>query len=249
MLPQSFAETGIHIHRVNQAAPEMYQVLGERGSGTNVVRKLIDKNVRTFRTEALGWKHGFPHMIAVPDNLLTVVCIRDARNWALSMHDRPWHAHPEMHRLGFAEFIRTPWRGIVDRVTDFETIHPELKAQGADLQFDRHPLTGRPFDNLFALRRAKLEGHLSMLRRGGDVMVVRMESFLNDPESALQHLCRAFDLIRKHDDLKLVKRRMGTRHKIGSTRPETPSEMAPEDIAFMKTQLDLPLEAQLGYDY
>ena len=93
-IPDSFASTGVFAHRVTSEPPEMFQVIGERGSGTNVVRKLIDKNIASFRTEALGWKHGFPRMLAVPDNLLTIVCIRNAESWALSMHKRPWHADP-----------------------------------------------------------------------------------------------------------------------------------------------------------
>ena len=41
MLPASFRDTGLHVHRVN---------------GANVVRKLIEKNTRLTRTEGLGWK-------------------------------------------------------------------------------------------------------------------------------------------------------------------------------------------------
>ena len=182
MLPDEFAKSGRHALRRFSAPPEMFQVIGERGSGTNILRKLIEKNIDIFRTEALGWKHGFPHMIAVPENLLTVVCVRDARKWALSMHKRPWHGYPAMQAMTFSDFIRATWRGKVDRVSDFETIHPELNAEGCELQFDRHPLTGRPFSNLFALRRTKLEGHLSMLVRGGNVAVLRMEDFLATPD-------------------------------------------------------------------
>lgn len=252
MLPDDFAQTGRYALRRHATPPEMFQVIGERGSGTNILRKMIEKNVDLFRTEALGWKHAFPRMLAVPNNLLTLVCVRDARAWALSMHKRPWHAHPLMQYMSFSDFIRATWRGKVDRISDFETIHPELKADQAELQFDRHPLTGRPFTNLFALRRAKLEGHLSMLVRGGDVVVLRMEDFVADPDATLTWLCESFDLKRKHDELKTVKDRLGNRFNLsvdGSDRPETPAEMSPEDIAFMQRQLDPQVEAALGYSY
>ncbi|WP_370274127.1 hypothetical protein [Pseudooceanicola nitratireducens] len=252
MLPSDFAETGRHALRRQDAPPAMFQVIGERGSGTNILRKMIEKNVDLFRTEALGWKHGFPRMLAVPRNLLTIVCIRDARAWALSMHKRPWHGHPSLQLLEFSDFIRATWRGKVDRIADFETIHPELAAEGEELQFDRHPLTGRPFGNLFALRRAKLEGHLSMLVRGGDVAVIRMESFLADPEGTLDWLCAAYGLPRKHADLKTVKARLGNRFNTsvdGYTRPDTPDALSPRDMGFLRAQLDLTLESQLGYTY
>lgn len=252
MLPSDFAETGRHALRRQDTPPAMFQVIGERGSGTNILRKMIEKNVDLFRTEALGWKHGFPRMLAVPRNLLTIVCIRDGRAWALSMHKRPWHGHPSLQLLEFSDFIRATWRGKVDRIADFETIHPELAAEGEELQFDRHPLTGRPFGNLFALRRAKLEGHLSMLVRGGDVAVIRMESFLADPEGTLDWLCAAYGLTRKHADLKTVKARLGNRFNTsvdGYTRPDTPDALSPRDMGFLRAQLDLTLESQLGYTY
>ncbi|EAQ01620.1 hypothetical protein OB2597_04248 [Pseudooceanicola batsensis HTCC2597] len=251
MLPDSFAETGRHALRVRAVPPAMYQVIGERGSGTNILRKLIDSNIDIFRTEALGWKHGFPRMLAVPDNLLTVVCIRDARDWALSMHKRPWHAHPLMQHLSFSDFIRATWRARVDRISDFETIHPELDAVGAELQFDRHPLTGRPFSNLFALRRAKLESHLSMLERGGDVAIMRMEAVLADPEAALNWLADRFEL-KRQGKLKEVRARLGNRFNpsTGPTpRPETPGAMSDRDLEFLRAQLDDALEARLGYVY
>ncbi|MBB95288.1 MAG: hypothetical protein CML68_11920 [Rhodobacteraceae bacterium] len=249
-IPDSFASTGVFAHRVTSEPPEMFQVIGERGSGTNVVRKLIDKNIASFRTEALGWKHGFPRMLAVPDNLLTIVCIRNAESWALSMHKRPWHADPSMQTLEFSDFIRAPWLGLVDRIEDFETIHPELKALGRELQFDRHPLTGAPFPSLFALRRAKLQGHLSMLHRGGDVLLVRMESFLADPETALNAMVDRFGMRRKHDFVKPVNRRLGTRHSASvDARPVTPDRMSEADMDFLRAELDLGLEAQLGYTY
>jgi len=252
LLPDDFANSGFHARRVTATPPEMFQVIGERGSGTNVVRKLIQKNIDLFRTEALGWKHGFPRMLAVPENLLTIVCIRDARDWALSMHKRPWHGDPSLQYLTFSEFIRAPWKGKVDRIEDFETVHPELDADGAELQFDRHPITGRRFPNLFALRRTKLQAHLSMLIRGGDVAVLRMESFLTDPDASLTRLCDRFALTRKPGNFRPVKERMGTRFNSstqGTPRPETPDHMSAEDVAFMKSQLDLNDEAMLGYVY
>ena len=253
MLPDDFAEKGIYIRRVSPNMPVMYQVIGERASGTNIIRKMLFKNLRRMmRTECLGWKHGFPRMLAIPENMITFVCVRDARKWGLSMHKRPWHAHPQMQQFDYSDFIRARWHSIVDRVSDFETIHPELEpeAPGRPLQFDRHPVTGLPFANLYDLRRAKLEGHLSMLYRGGDVVVLRMESFLSEPDRLLNEITEAFGLERKADYVRETHARLGNRFT--STirdRPETPEEMSAEDIDFMKSQLNLCLERQLGYDY
>lgn len=249
-IPPSFRDSGRHAVRAGATVPNMMQVLGERGSGTNVVRKLIETNTDLFRTEGLGWKHALPHMVAIPDTLLTLCVIRDARAWSLSMHDRPWHCDPALQSLDYARFIRSPWRGIVDRTSDFEEIHPEMQVQGCELQYDRHPLTGLPFADLFELRRVKLEGLLSMLNRGGHVALLRMETFLADPEGSLAWLAEQFGLAAPRSPLKTVRRRLGTRHSYSvSDHPATPKTLSDSDLAFLRSRLDLELEAQLGYDY
>lgn len=242
--------TGTFFHRVSATPPRLVQVVGERGSGTNVVRKTIEKNTALIRTEGLGWKHGFPTMVAIPRELLVVCVVRDARAWALSMHKRPWHAHPDMQALPFAEFIRAEWRSIVDRSEDFEQIHPEMQVQGQPLQYDRHPLTGRPFGNLFALRRAKMEAVLGMANRGCDLALIQLETLQRAPEAALDALCRAFGLPAPRDPFRPVTRRMGHRfrHSV-KERPETPQEMDAADLAFLKAELDSEVEAALGYAY
>ena len=88
--------------------------------------------------------------------------------------------------------------------------------------------------------------------RGGDVAVIRMESFLADPEGTLDWLCAAYGLTRKHADLKTVKARLGNRFNTsvdGYTRPDTPDALSPRDMGFLRAQLDLTLESQLGYTY
>lgn len=249
-IPEEFQASGRHALRDSDTVPTMFQVLGERGSGTNIVRKMIGANTGLFRTEGLGWKHAVPHMVAIPETLLTVCVIRDARAWSLSMHDRPWHCDPTLQSLDYSSFIRAPWRGIVDRPADFEEIHPEMEVAGQELQFDRHPLTGLPFADLFELRRLKLQGLLSMLNRGGNVVLLRMESFLANPEGTLAWLTGQFGLAAPRSPLKTTKRRMGTRHNYSvSNHPDTPENLTEKDLAFLRSKLDLELEKRLGYDY
>ncbi|MDX1781515.1 MAG: hypothetical protein R3256_09350, partial [Thalassovita sp.] len=177
-LLEEFRETGTVLRRVNDLPLTQFQVIGERASATNLVRKLIEKNVQIDRTEALGWKHAAPRMPAIPRDFLVVVVVRNAESWALSMHKRPWHLDPRLQVLGFSQFIRSPWRGIVDRPTDFEELRPDIadKVLGEHLQYDRHPITGRLFANLFQMRSVKLASHLGMLNRGCNLMLVKAET-------------------------------------------------------------------------
>lgn len=249
MLPADFRETGLHVHRVNSVSPQQFQVLGERATGTNVVRKLIEKNVSLTRTEGLGWKHAMPHMAAIPDECLVVCVVRNAESWAKSMHKRPWHAHPRMQELDFSHFLRSEWVSIVDRLQDFEEISPELEVQGQILQYDRHPINGLPFENLFQLRRLKLESMLGVLNRGCNAVFVQLEMVQANPEQFVKSMRQVFDLTSPAPRFKPVTRRLGNRFRQGTKRPQTPEVIPELDRGFMKRQLDLAIETSLGYDY
>ncbi|WP_425102145.1 hypothetical protein [Tropicibacter sp. S64] len=233
------------------AAPmTQFQVLGERGSGTNLLRKSIEKNLHIARTEGLGWKHGFPRMVAIPEGLLVICIVRNAADWARSMYKRPWHVHPDLQQLDFAGFIRHEWISIVDRPADFEMIHPEMEVTGAVLQMDRHPITGCAFENLFALRTAKLRALAGMANRERNVVFLRMEAFTADPGGMLEKLSEAFEIEKKPPFYKPVLRRLGTRFRAATdARPAPPDPLPEADRAFMLAHLDAELEASFGYTY
>ncbi|MGR3504999.1 MAG: hypothetical protein ACU0B7_03910 [Paracoccaceae bacterium] len=251
-IPESFRQSGVFLRRRHDVALTQFQVLGERGSATNLVRKLIEKNVDIMRTEALGWKHAIPGMVAIPQDFLVVAVVRDARAWALSMHKRPWHADPRLQALSFGAFLRAQWQGIVDRSADFEQIHPEIadRVQGLRLELDHHPITGKPYPNLFALRQTKLEGLLGFLNRDCNLLLVRAEMVQADPARFVQWFVYETGLPLSGKSISGVKRRLGTRFNHSTpARGETPVALAEDDIAFLKQELDLSLESALGYDY
>jgi hypothetical protein len=241
-------ETGLFTLR-QDTPPRQFQVLGERGSGTNVVRKTIQRHLAIDRIESLGWKHGFPCMIAIPRDLLVICVVRHPWDWARSLYARPWHAHPAMQALGFSDFIRAEWDSVVDRPTDFG-LRTDSPLQGLPLQLDRDPLSGQPFPNLFALRTAKLRALTGMAQRGCSLAFMRFESFLDDPEAMTARIARAFDLDRRIEGFAPITRRMGTRFNPSvKDRPPPPDMPTPQDAAFIRAALDPVLEAAMGYDY
>ncbi|MFP4328218.1 MAG: hypothetical protein ACLFQL_09440 [Paracoccaceae bacterium] len=251
-LPEGFRDSGRLIRRVTDRPPVQFQVIGERASATNLVRKLIEKNVRIDRTEALGWKHGAPHMVAIPPDFLVICVVRNAESWALSMHKRPWHAHPDLQRLSFSRFIRAPWHGIIDRPSHFERIPAEIvdRVEGAELQLDRHPITGQRFASLFELRRVKLAAHLGFLNRDCNLLLLRAEQVQTDPEGFVAWFSDIFGLAPRGPEFSGVTRRLGNRFRLAvREREATPEAMTPEDRAFLRAELDLDTEAALGYTY
>jgi len=239
--------SGLSMIRRHKAAITQFQVFGERGSGTNVIRRSMELNLEAQRVETLGWKHGFPHMVGIPNALLVVCVVRHPWDWARSMFARPWHAHPGMQKLGFDAFIRHPWLSIVDRPTDFEELHDEIKAFGTLLQMDLHPISGRPFANLMALRNAKLAALRGFEQRNCNLAFLRLEPFQADPEGMITRLAEGFEIPRK-GAFQPVNRRMGTRFTPSvPDRPPPPEQMSDENAAFLRETLDLDQEAALGY--
>lgn len=243
----TLGETGRYLWRGDNPVPARVQVIGERSSGTNYVKRLLGRNDILKPTELLGWKHGFCQAAAIPPDLAVVIVVRDPADWALSMHRKPWHCPPEMQRLAFSDFIRAPWETVIDRARYF----PEVEAPdalGRPLQHDRDPLTGRAYPNLFALRRAKLAGHLSFLGRGCTVAVLRLESVTADPAATLSALCEGFGLPAPTGPLRPVVKRLGSRFKPAvEDRPETPAALPDRDRTFLRAELDSTEEAALGY--
>ncbi len=245
LLPDDFAETGFAAHRPG-TAPTRFQVLGERSSGTNFVKRLLGRNSDLRPTEALGWKHGFVQANAVPADLAVICVVRAPEAWALSMHTKPWHCPPAMQALDFSGFIRARWETVIDRPRYFGA--GAEAALGTPLQQDRDPLTGQPFETLFALRRAKLAALTSWLDRGVTCVFLRMEPAQSDPEATLDRLLRALDQPPRTAPFRPVTKRLGSRFKPAlAPRPDTPSGMSEEDRAFMAEQLDPVFEARLGY--
>ena len=178
MIPDDFAATGLHVAG-NGTRPTRFQVLGERSSGTNYVKRLLGRNTQLTPTEALGWKHGHPHATAIPADLAVICVTRHAVPWALSMHAKPWHCPPAMQALAFSDFIRAPWETVVDRAKYFDGAADLL---GQPLQLDRDPVTGLAYPDLAALRGAKLRGLISYANRGCTFVLLRMEEATARPD-------------------------------------------------------------------
>ncbi|WP_299414566.1 hypothetical protein [uncultured Sulfitobacter sp.] len=247
-LAADMAQTGWHFHKAADGPFDRFQVLGERGCGTNIIRKTVQDALVIRRTEALGWKHGVPSMIAIPPSFLVICALRGPRAWTTSLYRRPWHAAPHIQALDFSTFIRTPWHARVDREDHFEGTPPHLHPMGEELQWDRHPITGARYDTVFAMRNLKHRALLSMPERGASVVYVSLDAFNADPQAFLRDLADTFGLAHSEEGYNPVKRRMGNRWTPEiPDRPPAPRPWPPADIAWMNSQLDPQIETALGF--
>lgn len=247
-LPPTFAKTGFAATPATRDKIELFQVLGERGSGTNFVSKVLALNTSLSPSDLLGWKHGFPHMVGVPFNMGVICVVRRADDWARSLFETPWHSTPHLQALDFSAFLRAPWDTVVDKPKYFKgMMQPYMRM--AALQHDRDPITGAMFENIFALRKAKLAGLFSMLGRDCPAIVLRMEEFQRDPEAGLDQICASFG-VRRNAKFEPFLKRQGWRFRTAvENRPPLPDAWTPEDYAYLKAQVDPDQEAAMGYTY
>lgn len=242
------AQRGWHFHKVTDGPFDRFQVLGERGCGTNIIRKTVQDALAIKRTEALGWKHGVPAMIAIPPSFLTICAVRAPLTWANSLYKRPWHADPSVQALDFATFLRRPWRAYVDKIGHFDGIAPRLHPEGHEMQWDRHPVTGARFSNIFAMRNLKHRALLSLPARGASVVYIALDAFNANPQNFLKDLSEEFGLSYSAGGYTPVARRMGNRFTPAIKDRAAPPEPWPDaDIAFMHSQLDPTLERVFGF--
>jgi hypothetical protein len=246
MIPADFATTGLHV-RGNGTRPTRFQVLGERSSGTNYVKRLLGKNTALKPTEALGWKHAHSHARPVPEDLALICVVRHAVPWMLSMHAKPWHCTPAMQALEFPAFIRAPWDTIFDRSRYFNV---PTRVIGRPLKPDLDPATGAPYPDLIALRQGKLRSLLARGDTGCTFVLLRMEEAVARPGEVLQAICAGLDVAPPRTPLRRVVNRLGAKFLPAiPDRPATPKTLPPEDLEWLRDRLDLQQEAALGYSY
>lgn len=248
-LPPDFAATGLYIKRNGSDPVTRFQVLGERSSGTNFVKRLIGRNSALKPTETLGWKHGLPHMLAVPRSVAVICVVRRADTWARSMFQRPWHTTEHVQGLEFSDFVRAEWDTIIDRPRYFIGLGSQAGV-GEPLQADRDPMTGGRFANLFALRQAKLRGLLGMLGRDCCCVFLRMEDVQAAPEARLDALLSGLEQPARTQPFRPVVKRLGSKFKPSvASRPPLPDGWSEDDMAFLRAQTDAAQESLLGYHY
>ncbi len=231
---------------ISDSEINIFQVYGERRSGTNFIEKLIKKNNTLKPVSRFGWKHGIPTYPILPSCCLFIVVVRNPKDWLQSFYRAPFEVDPGISKLSFSDFIRAEWESIYTPLDSGWSRHGyDLNyrlGRGEILQLDRHPIEGRRYKNVLELRSVKLAGHLSILNRGVNALIVRYEDIVNTTSDLLFLLATEFG-IRCKTTPTPVKNRVGP----SSTRPNADTMFKPEDLDHITQNLDLKLEARCGY--
>lgn len=235
------SDTLLRIHRNLVHPIDRFQVLGDRCSGTNYVSHLLERNFPELAPcEELGWKHGFiDRRTCASPGLLTVVVYRHPVRWMQSLYRNPFQIAPSQHQLPFDQFIRCQWSPVwTEENTDgTTTLIP--------IQGDMYPHTTTPFENICRMRSVKI-GYLEELSElPCQIVFLRYEDANRAPRKVLAEIASAFDLhpVRRYRPVHEYKGVRSVRY-----RPARYPQMATEDLAFVRSELDICQEVRIGYD-
>lgn len=219
------------------------QVYGQRCSGTNALIKLIENNFpELVFTEEFGFKHWLvPTDTMLPDDVLIVIIARDPHQWLRSVYRTPWHAHPDLKALPFSDFIRAPWISVWDE--DFWGITHESACFGKPIKEERCPVTGRPFDNVIAMRTAKLANWIEVASRARASAFLSHAMLVLEPVATLERIAKAASLPTARDWELL------TSYKGAGAEPFVPKRYPPlslDDRQHVAAFLDDAIEARFA---
>lgn len=244
----NLAADGWEFHRRRDALPiQRHQVRGERATGTNLLRVLMERHVAAPHTNEYGWKHGFVSFEIVRREDLLIAIFRAPEPWLLSLYRKPWHVRGRDHNVDFQSFLRQPFR----TRRDMDLGPREVKGPGAmnmPIQLDRDPYTGLPFANPVLLRNAKNRAQLGLRNRECNACFVRYESLIAEPARFMAELSGFYDIEHDVSQVELPTERLGGfGRKVRGDQREADPAFSDEDRAFLHETLDRESEAELGY--
>ncbi|WP_182087176.1 hypothetical protein [Aureimonas sp. ME7] len=219
------------------------QIFGQRCSGTNALARLLEGNFGTgVPTRAYGFKHWFvPEQTLFHEEVLVLVVARNVFDWLRSLHRQPWHAHPELKSLPFAEFIRSPWHSYWD--DEFGGIGPDHPLRGLEMPHERDPITGERFRHPIAKRTAKLRHWSELGARAHNVALLSHQALEDDPAGVVEALARLTGLSPLGAFQPVWSYKGNNNRAYEPTRYEA---IDPADLAFIGHEVDPEIEARFS---
>lgn len=215
---------------------ERFQMLGERCSGTNFLKGLLEHFSHIPLERKYGFKH-FPIWFShdskwrADKSTLFIVIVRHPYDWLSSLNRIPWHADKSLYHLSFSDFIRKEWK-----------ISPDNPYEDPR-RSDKDPVSGELFENAIQLRTAKTKDWL-ILQEHPNHFFINYETLRDYPYAVIAELADLFDLQIK-GAFYPVKKYKNT----GTTiyRKSVYAPISESDRNYIGEQLDPALEVELGY--
>lgn len=145
------------------------KIFGERNSGTNFIRLLLEKNIKGidicshYYKGGTGWKHGIPNLELFKDRLndtLFVFVIRDLKPWLKSMYNNPYH---------------------IKKTKDINTfLTKPIVANDPRIDHDVHVNKEETGKDIFELRYYKIDSYIQTFEQVSNALFVNLEDLQQD---------------------------------------------------------------------
>jgi hypothetical protein len=204
-----FADFNHPSNKIEDDEITLFQVLGERCSGTNYLAALIEENFHFLKSleknKIFIHKHFIPWVFN-PDeinssfyyqipkqNIIYIVLIRNVYDWIRSFYLQPFHI--ENHgTLGFDHFVFSEIEIIKPddlipsstffNLSFFDQLDKRKYTEYLHFHLDHlNPLTGVPFKNLLELRSVKYRNYLEFRKFVPNIIYLSFEQVKQDPEA------------------------------------------------------------------
>lgn len=199
------------------------QIYGERCSGTNWLKELVDNNFVVNSGvwhDKYGWKHWFItnetfKKISEDKNTLFLVIFRNPYTWINSLHNNPHHLHDALN-LSLDGFISK------EPLTSY---HGTLRNKGGVIEESK---------NVFKLRSEKITNFLKLKEYTDNVVFIKYEDLMSNPINFLE----------KFKNMGLITKKNSYQYEV-----KKPSliELNNDIINKINNKLDWSLEDLIGY--
>lgn len=222
-------------------------VKGERCSGTNYLRSLIQTNFKNIMlSNELGWKHSylntFNENLHKREELLVLIIFRNPYEWLNSLYQHPWHLRLTdgknfLTDLSFSNFLR---------YNPYSNGNEGDKYKGLlDVKFmERHPFTLKYPEDVFEIRNWKIENFLNHSEIFPNIMFIRYEDLVTSTKIILDQINEKYlfkDYIFNNVDFY-----KGSKNA-GIYKPKKYPKMSDVDFNYFLNKVDWSLEEKIGY--
>ncbi|CAN0300456.1 unnamed protein product, partial [Ectocarpus sp. 6 AP-2014] len=220
-------------------------VLGERVSGTCMLRSLLAQNILGFKAVEFNHKHFFQDIDEIrradTTRTLFVHITREPIAWVKSMCKTCYHTHQSLKKKDVSTFMRKEWHCVED---ESSVVYQESPLYGKEMLHERNPSTGQRFKNVLSKRSWKIARTMALRKTTENFVHVSLGDLQLDSEPFLAKICSAYNL-RRSGNLIPVTTVRGKGKVL--YKPTVYPELSQDDEEYVLQELDLEAEAMVGY--
>ncbi len=182
--------------------PKNFTILGERSSGTEILKQFILDNFDIPYTQEFGSTHFFgfyDYKLMFTEETLFLCIVRDPVDWINAFYHNPQYIPIQNQSLD--NFLEKPfysiWSNVIgeNRISDKESNTSTVESI---IHEDRNIITHQPYKNIFELRKVKTEyltDTLPALVKHHEL--IRYEDLLENPKLILEKIQQTYGFMAK----------------------------------------------------